>query len=301
MNIQRNRWLMSRRTMLKGLGAAVALPWLEAMSPTSKTFANAGSLAASEIPRRAMFTYWGLGVEITGFTPAETGKDYKLTPSLNALLTINTDFSATEVDDRQVNLTRFGLFFPEKRDFFLREADIFEFGRIGVQGTAFGIQRPLRENGRPFFSRKIGLSGTGQLVDLDYGGKVSGRVGNVELGALSIVQDDFGSVSSQALSVLRAKMGVFGESSVGFIATSGNPSSNVDNSVAGMDFYYRNTRLPGGRTLESDAWLQQSDTDGLVGDDAAYGAGVRVPNATGFRGGSTPDYRPRENPQARKP
>ena len=60
---------------------------------------------------------------------------YKLTPSLNALLTINTDFSATEVDDRQVNLTRFGLFFPEKRDFFLREADIFEFGRIGVQGT----------------------------------------------------------------------------------------------------------------------------------------------------------------------
>jgi hypothetical protein len=211
---------------------------------------------------------------------------YKLTPSLNALLTINTDFSATEVDDRQVNLTRFGLFFPEKRDFFLREADIFEFGRIGVQGTAFGIQRPLRENGRPFFSRKIGLSGTGQLVDLDYGGKVSGRVGNVELGALSIVQDDFGSVSSQALSVLRAKMGVFGESSVGFIATSGNPSSNVDNSVAGMDFYYRNTRLPGGRTLESDAWLQQSDTDGLVGDDAAYGAGVRVPNATGFRGGA---------------
>ena len=54
---------------------------------------------------------------------------YKLTPQLNASLTINTDFSATEVDDRQVNLTRFGLFFPEKRDFFLREADIFEFGR----------------------------------------------------------------------------------------------------------------------------------------------------------------------------
>jgi len=93
MNIQRNRWLMSRRTMLKGLGAAVALPWLEAMSPTSKTFANAGSLAASEIPRRAMFTYWGLGVEITGFTPAETGKDYKLTPSLKALEPFKQDFT----------------------------------------------------------------------------------------------------------------------------------------------------------------------------------------------------------------
>jgi len=57
---------------------------------------------------------------------------YKLTSQLNASITVNTDFSATEVDDRQVNLTRFGLFCPEKRDFFLREADIFEFGRIGA-------------------------------------------------------------------------------------------------------------------------------------------------------------------------
>lgn len=93
MNIQRNRWLMSRRTMLQGLGAAVALPWLEAMSSTSKSFAKAGSLAASEIPRRAMFTYWGLGVEITGFVPAETGKDYKLTPSLKALEPYKQDFT----------------------------------------------------------------------------------------------------------------------------------------------------------------------------------------------------------------
>jgi hypothetical protein len=219
---------------------------------------------------------------------------YKLTPSLNAALTINTDFSATEVDDRQVNLTRFGLFFPEKRDFFLRDADIFEFGRIGVQGTSFGIMRPLRENGRPFFSRKIGLSGAGQLVDLDYGGKISGRVGPVELGALSIRQGDIGApsgaqtpaVDAQTLSVVRARMGVLGESSVGVVATSGNPSSNVDNSVAGMDFYYRNTRLPGGRVLEADAWYQQSDTEGLVGDEDAFGADIRIPTATGWRGGA---------------
>ncbi|HEY5623167.1 MAG TPA: carbohydrate binding family 9 domain-containing protein, partial [Gammaproteobacteria bacterium] len=60
---------------------------------------------------------------------------YKLTPGLNASLTINTDFSATEVDDRQVDLSRFSLFFPEKRDFFLADADIFEFGRLGSIGT----------------------------------------------------------------------------------------------------------------------------------------------------------------------
>ena len=86
---------------------------------------------------------------------------YKLTPGLNASLTINTDFSATEVDDRQVDLSRFSLFFPEKRDFFLADADIFEFGRIGGN-IGFG-QRPTLpqqtfENGRPFFSRRLGLS-----------------------------------------------------------------------------------------------------------------------------------------------
>src|SRR5690606_4481626 len=75
---------------------------------------------------------------------------YKLTPGLNAALTVNTDFSATEVDDRQVNLTRFNLFFPEKRDFFLRESDIFEFGRIGAQNGNGSVSNAERQNGRPF-------------------------------------------------------------------------------------------------------------------------------------------------------
>ena len=63
---------------------------------------------------------------------------YKLTPSLNAALTINTDFSATEVDDRQVNLTRFDLFFPERRAFFLQDTDIFDFGNIGQSSNGAG-------------------------------------------------------------------------------------------------------------------------------------------------------------------
>lgn len=210
---------------------------------------------------------------------------YRLTPSLNASLTINTDFSATEVDDRQVNLTRFGLFFPEKRDFFLREADIFEFGNIGVSnGAVYGFG-PGGQNGRPFFSRRIGLSATGQPVDLDYGAKLSGRVGNWELGLLSIRQDDFATADADTLSVARAKLGVLQESSVGIIVTDGNPGANVDNSVAGFDFLYRNSRLPGGRRLESELWFQQSETQGLIGDDSAFGVGIRVPSAEGFRGG----------------
>ncbi len=85
MNIQTNSWLMSRRTLIKGLGATLALPWLEAMSPNAKKITTAGSMTDGEIPRRSMFTYWGLGLEIRAFTPNDTGKDYTMTPSLAPL------------------------------------------------------------------------------------------------------------------------------------------------------------------------------------------------------------------------
>jgi hypothetical protein len=86
-------WRMPRRTFLKGLGASIALPWLEVMSASAKSVTNAGSMPENEIPRRAMFTYWGLGAEITGFTPSDTGKDYTLTPSLAPLAPFKDDFT----------------------------------------------------------------------------------------------------------------------------------------------------------------------------------------------------------------
>jgi hypothetical protein len=91
MNIQTNRWRISRRTFLRGVGATVALPWLEAMSPNSILVTNAGAMAPSEIPRRAMFTYWGLGVEIRAFTPRDTGRDYTLTRTLQPLAPFKND------------------------------------------------------------------------------------------------------------------------------------------------------------------------------------------------------------------
>ena len=211
---------------------------------------------------------------------------YRLTSSLNASLTVNTDFSATEVDDRQVNLTRFSLFFPEKRDFFLREADIFEFGRIGAQGVPGGGGAD-GQNGRPFFSRRIGLSATGQVVDLDYGAKLSGRIGNFEIGALSIRQDAFETVNPDTLSVIRAKAAVGAESTIGMIYTDGDPGGNLANSVVGVDYLFRNSRLPGGRTLEAFAWYQQSETPGLAGDDGALGLGFSLPSNAGIRAGAT--------------
>ena len=85
MNINTHNWRMARRTFLQGIGATVALPWLEMMSANAKNITTAGSMAESEIPRRAMFTYWGLGAEGTGFTPPDNGRNYTLTPSLAPL------------------------------------------------------------------------------------------------------------------------------------------------------------------------------------------------------------------------
>ncbi len=210
---------------------------------------------------------------------------YRLTPSLNAALTINTDFSATEVDNRQVNLTRFNLFFPEKRDFFLNDSDLFQFGSIGGGFGNSAESRAARENARPYFSRKLGLSQTGAPVDIEYGGRISGRVGRWNIGTLAIKQDEFGAVDASNLFIGRMSANVMAESSVGMIFTDGDPASNRDNSVYGLDFRYQNTRLAGGQTIEGDVWYQRSDTPGLNGDDAAYGLALRSPNNTGLRGG----------------
>lgn len=209
---------------------------------------------------------------------------YRLTPSLNAALTINTDFSATEVDNRQVNLGRFNLFFPEKRDFFNNDSDLFQFGNIsGMAGGNSASTGGSRENARPYFSRKLGLAADGSPVDLNYGGRISGRVGNFNIGALAIRQDENAGVDTSDLFITRVSANVLDDSRVGFIFTDGDPTSDVDNSVAGVDFQYINNRLSNGRRLSGNVFFQQSDTEGLEGDDASYGFGLAYPASEGFR------------------
>ncbi|MEQ1579966.1 MAG: DUF5916 domain-containing protein [Steroidobacteraceae bacterium] len=228
------------------------------------------------------------------FDPANTDRSvepsldvfYKITPALTAALTINTDFSATEVDDREVNLTRFGLFFPEKRAFFLQGADIFEFGRLTNAGNDTEISGSSLANGRPFFSRRIGLSGRGEPVDLDVGGKMTGRIGSWNVGLLDVAQSAYGPVDSRNLFVGRAVANVLEESSLGLILTNGDPRSNLSNTVVGADFLYQNTRLGSGSVVEAEAWYQQSSTEGVTGDDAAYGLRIGMPNEAGFRAGA---------------
>jgi len=212
---------------------------------------------------------------------------YKVTPSLTASLTVNTDFSGTGVDERQINLTRFGLFFPEQRMFFLQDTDIFEFGRIGGgnEDDPTTIPRVERESGRPFFSRRIGLSSSGETIDIDYGGKLTGRAGGWDIGVLGIRQDEFETLEPSDLFVARLSKNILDESSIGAIITKGDPESNFDNTVAGVDFRYLNTKLASGGVVEAALWYQQSDTEGDDGDDSAYGFSLYVPNSEGFRAG----------------
>lgn len=173
---------------------------------------------------------------------------YRLTPSLTATLTINTDFANAEVDERQVNLTRFSLFFPEKREFFLQDASLFSFGGIR--------QFPL-----PFFSRRIGLGADGRIVDLLAGAKLTGRVGDLSLGLLNVQTADSGGVRGKNLTVARVAYQVFGESSVGAIFTHGDPLTNGDNFLAGVDFNFLNTKFRGNGQLSGHAFFMRTWSD----------------------------------------
>lgn len=217
---------------------------------------------------------------------------YKLTPSINGLLTINTDFAATEVDGRQLDLQRFSLFFPEKRSFFLTDFDIFQFGGVPT-GMGFGsrtVGTRSGTNGLAFFSRRIGLTGDREQVDIVAGAKVSGRVGDTDFGTLYISQDDYINSDNEVIDksdlvVGRVSTGVLEESSVGAIATFGDPGSNTTSSLYGADFLYRNTRLGTNRSVEGNFWIQKSDNDGVDDKDMAWSAVLGFPSRVGFEGG----------------
>lgn len=195
---------------------------------------------------------------------------YKLKPSLNASLVINPDFSDAVVDNIKTNLTRFNLFFPEQRDFFVRDADIFQFGGL------------VNSNGIPFFSRRIGLPfdrENPEPLDLDVGTKLSGRVGRYTLGLLNTQMGGGQGIGSKNLSVVRVAADVQRESRLGAILTYGNPAAdNADNGVAGVDYRYRNSNFAGSQVLVADAFFMKSFSQGVDSDELAYGVTLDFPN-----------------------
>jgi hypothetical protein len=116
---------------------------------------------------------------------------------------------------------------------------------------------------------------------------LTGRVGDWNFGVLNVQQDKLEDVNETNLFVGRAVKNVLEESKVGFIVTDGDPQSNRDNSLAGFDFRYLNSRFPGGRSLDGDAWHQKSNTPGLEGADTAFGFGFQLRAPRGFSGNAS--------------
>ena len=191
---------------------------------------------------------------------------YKITPSLTTALTLNTDFSGTDVDQQQVNLSRFSLFLSEKRDFFLQDAGIFEFGG-------------LSSNGRPFFSRKIGLSSTGTALDIDAGIKLTGKIDKFNLGLLAVQQDAENlNDGSSYVSVLRTRYNINENGYIGGIITSGNPEIDQPDKLFGVDMR-QSFSLSDGNKIEGSFWWQKVDNHNGPGtNNNAYGGNITLPN-----------------------
>ena len=187
---------------------------------------------------------------------------YGVTEGLVADLTVNTDFAQVEADESQVNLTRFSLFFPEKREFFLENQGVFTFGGSGA-GAFGGGGAPVL-----FYSRQIGLS-QGQEVPIDVGGRLTGRVGKFSLGVLNIQTDDSPEAGAVAtnFSVVRVRRDLLRRSSVGALFTGRSVSITGAGSaetygVDGIFSFYDNLNI-------STYWAKTT-TPGLRKDDLSY-------------------------------
>lgn len=227
----------------------------------------------------------GLDIRPYGLVRKE-GDDWKLdggldisknlAPNVNASLTVNTDFAETDVDARQVNLTRFPLFYPEKRAFFLEGAGVFETAGFS----------PWSPDLLPFFSRRIGLY-QGNEVPIAAGAKIAGRHARYNIGLLDVqtrrtkITTDEGEtleLGSRNLLVARLSRDFWRQSYAGFIVTNGNPSGAGGNRLVGVDARLATSSFRGDKNLSLDLYLFRTRDDASRSSDLAGGFTVDYPN-----------------------
>ena len=226
----------------------------------------AGTLTSLDVPSRRIQTItpyilssvqqrWAGDVK-TQKTPTEFGGEikYGVTPSLTLDLTYNTDFAQVEVDDQRVNLTRFPVFFPEKRPFFLENAGVFS------AGTPQAVDL--------FFSRRIGIASDGSPQPILGGGRLSGRVGQTTVGLLQMVTEaPNDSLPGQSYSVARATRELSSRSRIGVMAVQ---RMSTDSSVDVNRTFAVDGRIGLGQAWTSDLWAARTTTRGRDGNDRAF-------------------------------
>jgi hypothetical protein len=184
----------------------------------------------------------------------DVGLDAKwgVTSGLTADFTVNTDFAQEEADIQQINFTRFSLFFPEKRQFFLEGERMFQFG--------------VPREADLVFTRRIGLSAGGEVVPILGGARLSGRQGRMSIGAMSLQTDELGDLPSENFAVIRLRRDVFTRSSIGALFTS-RQGGGYFNRVYGADanLFFR-------QVWSAEAFVARMDDSGdTQGAHAAYG------------------------------
>jgi hypothetical protein len=209
-----------------------------------KPYALGGNSRGAQVPASSLGNRGDIGGDIK----------YGVTPSLTLDLTYNTDFSQVEVDQQVVNLTRFGILFPERREFFIENSGVFTFGDVQERNYRMGAD--LRDF-TLFNSRQIGLTPDGLPLPIAGGGRLTGRVGQWEVGALNMqTQKGVGSAPGESFGVARVRRNVFGNSDIGILAanrqaTDGsgayNRSYGVDANIRLLGNLIVNTYLAGSR------------------------------------------------------
>ncbi|MBI3047755.1 MAG: carbohydrate binding family 9 domain-containing protein [Acidobacteria bacterium] len=271
-NVQRVARSKNERSFLSGVPASYGGRGINKLS-------SAATLVGLEVPpsgRNLEIKPYAISAVTTNrqVTPAisndvsgDAGLDvkYGLTRGLTADFTYNTDFAQVEEDEQQVNLTRFSLFFPEKRDFFLEGQGIFQFGpsrESSFSGAATTLLPVV------FFSRQIGLS-RGQKVPILAGGRVTGRQGRYAVGALNIQTKEAPAAGAAAtnFSVVRLRRDVLRRSAIGFIGTHRSPRAvgQASNQIVGVDAalaFYENVTI--------NSYYARSRTPGRRGEEASY-------------------------------
>ncbi len=224
----------------------------------------------------------GLGLDVAPYallrhdnvrndTVAQVGGDvrYNVTPSLAATLTFNPDFAEAEADTDQINLTRFPLFYPEKRRFFSEGSNLFTFGAGLTDNTDVPIFLP-------FYSRNVGLV-NGQAVRVDSGAKLLGSMGPWSVGALD-VETGRSSISGPIhLFAGRLTYDVDDHLRVGTLLTSGDPTGQSHNSFAGTDAVWHTSTFRGDKNLTLSGWAAHS-SDPLPGRHSGWGLYAEYPN-----------------------
>jgi hypothetical protein len=238
-------------------------------------FRRAGALEVPSFPRGAGVTVNlnTLVKRTSDFTSGEraltgrTGIDvgYDVTPQLGAVVTVNTDFAETEVDTRQINLTQFPLFFPEKRAFFLEGSNQFNFGlNLGSDFV-------------PFYSRTIGLV-EGNIVPLNAGLKVLGRAGKWGIAALDVETGEAHGLSRRNLFAGRLTYDATEHLRLGTLLTAGDPELATRNRLGGFDATWTTSTLFGDKNFAAGTWAVATRSEGVRGRKNGWGVAIDYPN-----------------------